>query len=284
MAPERRRASVSGPVVQVPRLEFEPVRLALLNSALSGIARNPMRWDLPPSQIAESAPEARAFARHRAWNRETVKGLRSFQEESHEFEDASNRLTQGELNRKSQQVNLKTLGEIARVLKEYECLEDAPRALVAGNVAGRRLDEDMSAVSAAFWRTAYTLGVLRQVRGEMSPPGGTGPVFGDWLPAHSQAMEVTLSCQIQGLFVWNVVHHRRLKYGLQVAWNDASRPELFSPPWMMQSEGGKATLRMRRRVGRHLIETLVRRYRRHRLLVAPDGLAIGDALAAGDMS
>ena len=271
LARERTRLSAAGPMDRARRGSLDAVRSALTPPSSDQVIRSPLRLVSLPEIRVPSAVEANVLAFHHAWHNKPVVGLRTFKDERYKY--VAKELPQARVNWLARSVTMKSLYNISAALKRHGDFEDAPAALRSEEGSGRRIDKNVSVVSAAYWRTAIAFGVLRQVCGERTR--SNAPSFGEWLPRTSEGIYLVVQSQVYGLLALNIIDLRGLCFGVQIAWNMVADPARFCPAWSERCPDGKCVeFRIRRRVTQGSVHRLVRRYAKRRLQAVPEHLNV----------
>jgi hypothetical protein len=281
LAPERRRSSPTGPIVQISVTHFDGLRGCLSSSASQTTVRSPFRWESTPEAVARSPANANALAFHRAWPSDHVDGVRAFKQTELKFAAGEKPLSPADLNRRARAAAVLALAEVGRTLEEQGILDQAPSALATTRGSSARIDTEMSVVCAAYWKTALQFHVLREIEGELPRPDARAAALGDALPRTAGAAEAVVTAQVEGMLVANLLELRNMKYTAEVAWNHVPDAPRFHPAWTARLEAGWITLNLRQRASRAMVFRLVQRYQGRRLHRVPEQIAILDVVQEG---
>jgi hypothetical protein len=281
MAGDRRRDSPAGNTLQLADQVFEALRAAARTS--SNEQRSQVRLDLPPEEIAASVGLSRLSASHTLWAEQPIRGLGQFRVNRLVLDDEADPPVPPRAYALGRNAYISAFGELAGDLARFVKLDAMPNGAESGRHSGARIDEELQLVSAAFWHAAASFGVHRFVRGEMPPPVASPSPFAFSLPQVTQAMRHVARCQVQTLFVLNVLRFRRLKFGAQIAWSEVVEPAKFLVPWRLLKwdESGRLELQVRARVDATTISRVVARYRQRRLMKVPAELELTAILGDG---
>lgn len=269
LATDRRREFLGGEVLQLSSQKFDALRDAATNP--DNEERSVVRPDAAPAQVAASVGLSRLLASHTMWFEEKVAGLERFRVQCLPLEVEQPPLPSSRAHALVRNAYISAFVELAGNLEKLVRLDAMPTGADSGTHSGARVDADMQLVGAAFWHAASTFGVHRYIHGEMPPPTARASPFAYSLPRGTQAMRLVVRCQVETLFVLNVLSFRHHQYGAEVAWSKVPEHAKFLMPWRIHRPpgGAAAELQIRARVDDATVSRVVKRYRYDRLTKAP---------------
>lgn len=261
-----------------PSACFEKAREAL-TSSLAVRTASWLKIGRAPRSFVHSAAESKIVTFHRAWNRDALRGLRTFKEERYPLSSAD--IGQIGDEQTATIATLEAFCSIQFVLERYESLEELPAALSVARVGGLRLDRKVSLLSAAYWRAALAFGIhlgTGRNRSILRPV----TAFGGW-PHHIASMiKPVIWHQVIGLIALSILELRKLTYTLQVSWNQLPDSYRFCPAWSMDYAGDQSDeFRLRPVATMRSLERLFRRYAGRRLLALPKDVDVLQVLTEG---
>ena len=275
-ASERRREALGAPIGHPPTGPFAALGRAVVEQTLAGSFRSQLRWDKSPAQIAANPALVRVHHRHMVWGDPSMgRGFLRFKTETIRLNTEEAPPSRPRFYGLVRDAATTALEELAAQLGRHVRFKEAPLGVEEAMFSAVRLDLRVSAVAAAFWRSAAAFNVHRYVLGEMPPPAAKAPSFLSWLPDHTGAMRLVVRSMVRALFVHSLIRMRRLRYGVQVAWSDLPDESLFLSPWRLRAveKSGQLELQIRTRADVNVVDRLASRYRRHWLLEAPEGVS-----------
>ncbi|TDP74748.1 hypothetical protein [Roseateles toxinivorans] len=250
---------------------FAPLRKAIGRGPQARDLRSDLNWDKRPDEVVASPILTRLHHVHSVWGDDA--GTSDFLKLEAEYIRVDVDV-EGDIEHSRQQSIIflamqYTFEGLASRLRRIVELGDIPQGILTRG----RVDEQVSAVTAAFWQAALVARVDQVLCGSSPILLGWQPWFSRWLPAHIDAKLCVLSRAVRMLFVRCLIRMVRLRYGVQVAWHSPPDWFLFLPPWRLvaSTDPRYLDLQIRRVVAEHMLERLVLRYREHQLLTMPTG-------------
>lgn len=269
LATDRRCESLGGEVMQLSSQRFDALRDAATNP--DDEERSIVRLDATPTQVAASVGLSRLLASHTMWFEEKVAGLDRFRVQRLPLETEERPLLPSRAHALVRNAYISAFVELAGSLEKLVKLDAMPAGADSGTRSAARVDADMQLIGAAFWHAASAFGVHRYIHGEMPPPSARASPFAYSLPRGTRAMRDVVRCQVQTLFVLNVLSFRHHQFGAEVAWSKVPEHAKFLVPWRIRraSDGATRELQIRTRVDDTTVSRVVKRYRYGRLRKAP---------------
>ena len=180
LAAERSRVSPeSHPAAQL----FEPLRRAISPRASAIEIRSDLTWDKSPAEVVANPTLTRLHHIHSTWggveNRKDCLKVKTevfLLKVEHGIENRP--LFAGECF-----ACTTAFRDLALLAERYAALGNVPRGLLGEG----RLDEQVSAVTAAFWQTAWCLGVSGRTTINTAVMVFLGGQYPAWLPEHVEA-------------------------------------------------------------------------------------------------
>jgi hypothetical protein len=265
LATKRRSMRLAGADVHFQSSDFSELRNAADRTVLAGESRSPVLWDPGP---AMNLALGRMLYAHTFWGASAPRdGIEVWKSTSFDLPAAEGpRLDRRDFIVMARSVIITAFGRLAALIEEQ--LIDLELDLIERSAG--RTDSMVPAITAAFWQAARVFDVHRYLQDQSRPMVVRGPECAPWLPEHPGAMEKVINQAVMELFVWYVVRNRRLRYGVELAWNEAPARAAYLVPWrLLRPASGKVTLDMRIRVSPKTVRRLVHRYKDQWLLALP---------------
>lgn len=281
LAEDRRRETFGGEVVQLPAQQFDALREAATNPHKE--ARSKVHMDAASAHVVESVGLRRLLASHTMWFEGTVAGLERFRVQRFALAVQEPPAPPSRAHALVRNAYISAFVELAGRLEKLVKLEGMPAGADTGPRGGARVDADLQLIGAAFWQAASAFGVHRYIDGEMPPPAARASPFAQSLPQDTRAMRQVVRCQVDTLFVLNVLRCRHHQYGAEVAWSQVPEPAMFLVPWRIRQapDGTTRELQIRARVDATTVSRVVQRYRYRRLTKTPLGCELTALLQSG---